>query len=219
MSTLAKTIVSRCQSELNDVKGVRYPASLLCIYINQAQRDMQTLRPDVTATSAEYTLVAGHEQQLPDDAASLIEITSHVASPKGFISKADEYALNSVHPGWRNEPQRSQIVHWLYDIREPRSFGVYPPAIAGTKVHAKHSAYPVDVPNPTGDGKTADTVIGNVSVEDKWVGALHAMVMHYAYSKDLEGAGNMQLSQMYLQKAMTMLGIQLQADKSISEVK
>ena len=219
MTIEAKIIIGRCQEELNDTKGVRYPASLMRVYLNQAQLDMQTLRPDVTATDAEYTLVAGHEQSLPDDAASLIEITSHVASPKGFISKADEYTLNTSHPGWRNEPQRSKIIHWMFDIRDPRRFSVYPPAIAGTKVHAKHSAYPVDIPPTTGDGKTVDTVLGNISVERKWSGALQAMVMHYAYSKDLEGAGNMQLSQMYLQKAMTMLGIQLQADKSISEVK
>lgn len=215
MPIQARTIVEDVQGALNDVRGVRYPASLLVRYINRAQRDMQTHRPDVTARTIDFTLVAGDVQSLPAEAASLIDMPSHVTGRRARITKTDLNKIDAIDPYWRSGTRVPEILHFMHDLRDPRTIYTYPPASAGTQVKLVISAYPADVPTPSGDGRLADTVSGFISVDDKWQTVLTSYVMGYAYEKDVEGAGNLEMSQSYIQRALTLLGVQLQVDKAV----
>lgn len=215
MPIQARTIVEDVQEALNDLRGVRYPASLLVRYINRSQRDMQTHRPDVTARLIDFTLAAGDVQTLPAEAASLIDMPSHVTGRRARITKTDLNKIDAIDPYWRSSSRVGEILHFMHDVRNPRTVYTYPPAIAGTQVKLLISTYPTDVPAPSGDGRLASTVTGVISVDDKWQTVLTSYVMGYAYEKDVEGAGNLEMSQSYIQRALTLLGVQLQVDKAI----
>jgi len=215
----ARTIVTNVLRILNDEAGVRYSATHAVNDLNKAQRDIQIARPDTTATIAELELVDGYRQIMPVEAALLIDIPSNASGLRNRITKVSKELLDAVQPGWRALPAGSQIVHFMHDLRNPRMIEVYPPASAGMLIDIEYSAYPTDVPPPSGAGLVASTVNGNIGLHDQWANALEDMVLHYAYSTDLEGIGNLNLSTAYLQKASQALGVQLQSSATVAPTK
>lgn len=206
----ASTIVADVQRILNDETGVRVAASQLVPLLNQAQRDIMTARPDTTAVISALALVAGVKQAVPSNAYLLIDIHSNTAAPYAPVTKVDLPLLDASEPGWRNRAQSSSIKHFMHDLRNPRVFWVYPPATAGIEVEFEASIYPDDIPAPVAPGEMADTVVGNISLNDEWQTALFCMTAHYAYLTDLEGVNNQTLAVAYLQRASSILGAQIQ---------
>lgn len=102
-------------------------------------------------------------------------------------------------------------VHFMIDAREPRTFEVYPPAIAGRTVEAVFSMYPADVPAPTAPGRAASTVTGSTALEDKFTNALLDYVLFRAWSKDAEFGGNQSLAQARYTSFAQAVGIEGQA--------
>lgn len=214
MTTSAQSIVFDAQTVLQDFDGIRWPASELVRHLNRSQKDIQIARPDTTSTMAEMTLAAGYKQTLPANCAVLIDIPSNVTGER--VTKTDLVTLDAVESTWRKRTPVAVIKHFMHDVRTPRTFLVYPPATDTAKVDLEHSAYPVDVSAPGGDGKAASTVTGDISLADQWSTALLCMVLHYAYAKDAEYGGNASLSTAYLQRAEGILGVQLQSSATVA---
>lgn len=214
MAITARKIIFDAQATLQDVAGDRWPASELVSNLNKAQRDIHTARPDTTAVLTELTLAAGFRQSLPAAASSLIDIPAN--STGESVTKTDLPLLDASDPGWRRRPGSRVIRHFMHDLRNPRVVLVYPPAAAGAKVDIEYSAYPADVPAPSGDGKAYTTVTGGISLADKWETALWAMVLHYAYAKDAEFGGNAGLSTAYLSRAEAILGVEIQSTATVA---
>jgi hypothetical protein len=216
MTITVQSIVKRAQIALNDIDGVRSPASDLVDYLNQGQRDIVTARPDITATIGTLALEAGDMQTIPANAAALIDIQSNAGGTKKRITKTDMVLLDAVDPAWRSKTGQTEIVHFMHDLRTPRVFYVYPPAAVGAAVRAEYSAYPIDAGVPNGDGTAWTTAYGDIGIPDQYATALEMMVMHYAYAKDLEGAGNAALSMAYLARAEQILGVQLTSSATVA---
>lgn len=211
MTTTARSIIYEAQRALLDKEGIRASASDLVKLLNRAQRDIQIARPDTTAAMSEFALVAGAKQLLPSNAAVLIDIPSNADGTKRSISKVSLALLDSLEKSWRSGAQRSEIIHFCHDPRTPRVFHVYPPAVAGTGVILEAAAYPVDIAEPTAPGDTYETVNGDITLADEWSTALLMLTLYYAYMTDLEGINNANLASAYINRAESMLGVQLQA--------
>lgn len=216
MAISAQTIIQNVQDALNDLDGTRYPASTLVRHLNKAQRWMQVARPDVTALVEVWSLAQGYKQELPTNVASLIDIPANAVGKFSKITKVDLPLLDASVPNWRSQSPKQEVAHFVFDLRTPRQVLVYPPATSAAKVYLEHSAYPQDVPEPSGDGRAFSTVTGQISVADKWQAALEALILHFAYAKDLESPANAQLSGAYLQMAAQTLGVELQAASNVS---
>jgi hypothetical protein len=216
MTIAAQAIIKDAHTNLQDVDGVRWPASELVGYLNDGQLVLATERPDAFAVTAPFTLVAGTDQALLSTQAALIDITRNSGGKKRAIRKADADMLDAVAPNWRNLSPTAEIVHFTHDPREPRSFEVYPPAVADTQVELTASVYPVNVPEPTAPGQTATTVTGSIAARDEWKTPLMAYVLHRAYAKDAEFGGNPVLSAGWLSIFGTAIGKQLQAVTSVA---
>lgn len=214
MATTAQSIILDAQTALQDPLGTRWAASELVRHLNRAQRVIQVARPDTTAVRAPFALAAGVRQTIPEAAASLIDIPCNTNGTP--ITKVDVVQLDAVQKGWRQLAQTASVTHFMHDLRLPRQFEVYPPAIAASSVDMEYSAYPTDVSAPSGDGKAASTVSGNISLGDQWAPALMHMVLHYAYLKDAEYNGNPELAVVHIQRAEQMLGVQLQATTTVA---
>lgn len=215
MPITAQSVIQRSQDLLQDLAGTRWPASTLVPHLNAAQRLIRTARPDITATTAEVTLVAGSRQTLPAAAANLIDIPSR-SSDSRAITLTDEVMLSAVEPGWRARTPSASTIHFMFDARSPRGYEVYPPAQAGAKVWMEYSAYPADVAAPSGDGKAFSTVSGNIGLPDEWDTALMHVTVAYAYTRDAEYAGNSALAAYHLKQASDILGVQLQASALVA---
>lgn len=214
MTISAQSVVKEVQRSVNDYVGTRVPATDIVPLINQAQRVIQTVRPDATAAVSTFTLAAGAKQSLPASAATLIDVLSNSNAIGRRITKTDMPLLDSVEPNWRSKAPSATVVHFMHDVRNPRTFWVYPPAIEAAQVEIETSNYPADIPSATGAGW--NTVTGNISLADEFEQALIQLVLSFVYRSDLEGAMNVALADGYMQKASTLLGVQLTTSNSVA---
>lgn len=217
MTIAAQYLVKQAQVVLQDVAGTRWPASDLVTYLNDAQRDLVVAMPDANAVTAAMTLAGGSEQTLPTAAVALIDIPRNSGGNKRAIRKVDVEHLDAVNRDWRSMTGVTEIAHFAFDERDPRTFEVYPPAAgSGASVEVIYGAYPTDVGAPSGDGKAYTTVSGNISVKDQWATALLNYMLGRAYSKDIEAGGNVQLAASYMQAFAGFIGAQQQAATEVA---
>ena len=214
MTTPAQDIIRDAQIELQDATGVRWPATELVFYLKEGERVIATKRPDQTAVEAEFTLVEGDRQTIPATAAALIDIVRNTAGTKRAITKTDQFVMDAVEPDWRNQYPVTEIVHFCHDMREPRTFIVYPPGKAGTKVQMVYSAYPV--PTFSAAGAASTTVTGNITLADQWADALRYYVLYRAWSKDAESGGNSALAGQNYQLFKADLGEQIEGSSAVA---
>jgi hypothetical protein len=205
MTTTAQSIVTEVQGTLQDVEGVRWPVADLLRYICDEQREIVKLRPDVKATTTTMSLVSGSRQLLPAQFMALIDITRNTSGSKRAVRKTSMEQLDAVAPAWNSSRPSAEVIHFMHDMREPRTFYVWPPS-AGARVELVASQYPTDV-----------AAVGDqIDLTDEWKQALIDGVLHRAYAKDAEYGGNAELSIAYLNKRNAALKSQLESTASVA---
>lgn len=217
MTISAQSIVRRATDLLQDQTSIRWPVSELVRWLNDAQRSVVKVRPDSMNTTATMTLAAGTRQDLDDAAlnpmpAKLIEITRNMAagSNKRAVTETARTMLDTQTPGWHAITGSINILHYMFDARDPKTFYVYPPALATAQLEVMYSAYPTDITEP-GDGALYSAVSGNLSLPDIYADDVLNLLLHRCYSKDSEYAGNDARAQAYLGAAVASLGAEIQA--------
>jgi len=210
MSVTAASIVYEVQRAMNDQSGVRVPAADVVRLLNRAQRDIALSRPDTTATYLVFNTVEGYKQTLPANVAVLISIPANTNGDMRMISRVTQSLLDSTVPDWRSGIPSTEVAHFVYDMRTPRTFLVYPKTLEGVQLTMEASLYPVDIAIPT-SGDTSSSVVGNITLADEWSTALLNVTIYYAYLTDLEGVSNPALASGYRAMAEQIIGTQLQA--------
>jgi hypothetical protein len=221
MTIAASSIIRRATDILQDQTSVRWPANELVRWLNDAQRSIVKQRPDAMNTTTTMTLAAGTRQDLDSAAltpppAKLIEITRNVAvsSTRAAVTEVARGILDRQTPGWHVITPTVNILHYMFDPRDPKTFYVYPPATAQAQLEVMYSAYPADIIEPA-DGLTYASVMGNLSVPDIYADDVLDLILARAYSKDSEVAANAQLAAAYAQKAAASLGAEVAATVAV----
>lgn len=221
MTISASSIVHRVADLLQDQTAIRWPANELVRWLNDAQRAIVKLRPDAMNTTATMTLLQGTRQNLDQASlapapAKLIGITRNMAasSTKGAVRLVPREILDAQTPGWHALTPVVNIVHYMYDARDPKTFYVYPPATTAAQLEVMYSAYPTDISEP-GDGKIYSDVTGNLSLPDIYADDVLNLILYRAYSKDSEYAGNAERASAYLSVVTASLGAEIAATLAI----
>ena len=230
MTISAQSIVRRATDLLQDQTSVRWPVNELVRWLNDAQRAIVKVRPDSMNTTATMTLSAGTRQDLDSATANaagnatlspapakLIEITRNMASTsdKGAVRLVPRQILDAQTPGWHNLPGSVNILHYMFDPRDPKTFYVYPPATATAQLEVMYSAYPTDITEPAAGSTFAD-VTGNLSLADIYADDVLNLVMYRCYSKDSEYAGNAERAAGYLNVVTASLGAEIAATMAVA---
>jgi len=190
MTTAAQSIIRRVVETLQDTTSVRWPVAELVRYLNDGQREVVLYRPDSMVTNATVTLTAGAKQALPSNGSKLIDVIRNSAGNKRSVRMTARNILDTQTPSWYNLTGVTEILHYMYDPRDPKVFYVYPPAAStGASVDLVYSAYPSDITEPA-DGAVYSAVTGNISLPDIYANILADYIMYRAYTKDTEYAGN-----------------------------
>lgn len=213
--TQARRIVEDLHTALQDPAGTRWPASELVRYLNDGQREIAVYRPDATATAMVFTLSAGVRQTLPAVVAALIEVVRNAAGTRSAITQVERPLLDAVEPDWASA-QPDTTIHFMTDVRDPRAFDVYPPAVAGRAVETVVSTYPEPIADPASPGRQASTVTGDTSIAEKYTGALFDYALYRAWGKDAEFGGNSALSQERYASFAQAVGIEGQARVAVA---
>lgn len=222
MTISAQSIVQRATDLLQDQTSVRWPVNELIRWLNDAQRAIVKVRPDAMNTTATMTLAAGSRQDLDNASltplpAKLIEITRNMAasSTKGAVTLVPRQILDAQTPGWHNIAGSVNILHYMFDARDPKTFYVYPPALATAQLEVMYAAYPTDIVT-VADGSLYTAVNGNLSLPDIYADDVLNLVMFRAYSKDSEYAGNENRATTYLNMVTSSLGAEIAATMAVA---
>ena len=130
MAVTAQSIIRRVVETLNDTTSVRWPVSELVRYLNDAQREVGTYRPDALVSGTTHTLAAGSKQALPANGLKLLDIVRNASSSSRAVRMVSRQILDAQVPNWHNLTGSTEILHFIYDPRDPLVFYVYPPAAA-----------------------------------------------------------------------------------------
>ena len=216
MAFTAQSVLQRVVITLQDTNAIRWTTSELVRYLNDGQRDITTVRPDATSTTVTLALAAGARQTLPSAGAKLLEVIRNTSGAKRAIRLTSRVILDAQNPDWYSKTGTTDIRHYTYDSREPRTFYVYPPAAStGASVELIYSAYPTDITEPSA-GALYTSVTGNISVADIYVNALVNYILYRAYSKDSENALNAQLATSFYQLYQNLLGVELSGTTGVA---
>lgn len=210
MTVLASLIIRQVAELLQDPTSIRWPVPDLVRWLNAGQREILMNRPDLFNKTATVACVAGTKQALPADGLKLIDIQRNDATSKRAVRMCNREILDSQMPGWHSLAGAAEIVHFMYDPREPRAFWVYPPATTAAALMVNYSATPTDIAIPA-DGGDYSGVTGNVSVPDENTNALTDFIMYRAYMKDSEFAGDQTRANTYYTLFANALGIDIKA--------
>jgi hypothetical protein len=217
MTIAASSVIRRAVETLQDTTSVRWPVGELVRYLNDGQREIVLYRPDAMVTNATVTCVAGTKQSLPTLGSKLIEVIRNSASTsaKKAIRMINREILDAQTPGWHNLTGTVDILHFMYDPRDPRVFYVYPPATTLAMVDIVYSSYPSDITEPA-DGSLYSAVTGNISVPDIYGNVLGDYILYRAYTKDSEYAGNAGRAQAHYTAFANALGIEIKGTTGVA---
>ena len=130
MSIAAQALIRRVVETLQDTTSIRWPVAELVRYLNDGQREIIVHRPDAMVTNASVSLASGTKQSLPANGAKLIDVVRNSAGSKRAIRMCAREILDAQSPGWHNLSGVTEIVHFMFDPRDPKVFYIYPPAQA-----------------------------------------------------------------------------------------
>ena len=212
----AQSVIRRCVETLQDNTSIRWPVSELVRYLNDAQREVILYRPDAAVTNASVPLVTGSRQSLPMGGTKLVEVVRNSAGTKRAVRMVNREILDAQLPGWHAQTGVTEILHYMYDPREPRVFYVYPPAAAtGAAVDLSYAAMPADIAEPA-EGALYTAVTGNLGVPDIYGNAVQDYVLYRAYTKDSEYAGNAARAQAHYGAFANALGVEVKATVAVA---
>lgn len=214
MAITAQSLIRRAVETLQDPTSIRWPVNELVRYLNDGQREIVLHRPDSMVTNATVSLVAGTKQSIPNTGAKLIEVIRNGSGGKRAIRMCEREVLDAQSPGWHALTGATEILHFMFDPRDPTVFYVYPPAGSGASVDLVYASYPSDVPEPS-PGALYTAVTGDISLPDIYSNALVDYVLYRAYTKDSEYAGNANRAQAHYAAFANALGLEIRATVAV----
>ena len=216
MTIPAQSLIRRVVETLQDNTSIRWPVSELVRYLNDAQREIILYRPDAAVTNAAVPLVAGSRQQLPAGGTKLLDVVRNSAGSRRAVRLVNREILDAQLPGWHAQTGAAEVLHYMYDPREPRAFYVYPPAVAsGASVDVTYASMPADIAEPA-EGALYTAVTGNLGVPDIHANAVQDYVLYRAYTKDSEYAGNAARAQAHYAAFSNALGVEIKATVAVA---
>lgn len=201
----ASYIIGRARTLLVDESSVRFSDPELLGWVNDGQREIVTLRPDANQTVANLTMVNGTRQSLPADAYLLVDVYRNMGTgttPGRAVRKVEREYLDSSLPAWHSATPENDVQHYAYDPRTPRTFFVFPPAIAGRVVEIAYSAAPA----------LLATTGATIGIDDAYANVLLDYVMYRSLAKDSEHPANAERAIAYRRAFENSLGLKAQAD-------
>ena len=205
-TTKVVDIINRASIILQDTSHVRFPQAELLTFFNDAQREVVMQRPDAKTVNTTLTCVAGSKQTIPTAALRLLDVVRNTNGRA--VTQVDRKLLDEQLPNWHETTAGSnKIEHFIYDAADPKHFYVYPQATTAHSLEIIYSESPADI---SVSNFATDTTV--ISVDDVYGNSLLDYVLHRAYQKDSEYAGNQQKAMMHYQSFANSLGIKTQAD-------
>lgn len=214
MTITAQSIIKTIAvDDLQDPTSVKWPIPQLARFFNRIQRDIVVFRPDACVKQATLALTAGAMQTLPAGGRVLLNVLRNTAGSKRAVTmpKNCRVMLDAQIPNWRGLTGATEILHAMYDERDPLHFEVYPPAAAnGASLEIVYGGMPTDIAIPA-DGTTYTDVTGNMDLLDIFAGAMEEGIKFLCYAKDASFAAQGSRAAAHLTNFANLLGVEVKS--------
>lgn len=213
MSIDPKYVIKQASEALQDPTFVRWTVPELVRYFNDGCREVLVSRPDATAKNVTLTLTQGAKQTLQAGFVKLLDLRRNTTGSRA-ITQCPMEVLDAVDPDWAGRTPSGTIIHFMFDPRTPREFHVYPPAVAGTQVHALCAELPTQITEPVG-ATDIEGVVDVSNLPEVMTNALVNYLLFRAYAKDSETASNAQRASAYYDAFAKGLGTEVAATVTV----
>lgn len=198
----ASRIISQARILLKDAAAVRWTDPELLGWLNGAQLQVVAVRPDANAKKVDLVLVAGVEQSIPAGGTRLLDVIRNAAGRAVTLIVRDQ--LSAFNPDWYTTAAATAVKHYLFDDSDPKSFEVYPPAIAGATLRVLYAAIPAD----------CTALDSDIALDDIYEGPMIDWVCYRAWLKDGDATADASRAAGALGTFMQALGVKTQSDQA-----
>lgn len=208
-----QSIIDRVKLVNKDPDHVRWTASELLTWVNDAQDQIASLHPRAATTYVTLTLAQGSRQDLRTISPTtrwvrLFELTTNMEpvpdtedqfTPTGPTIRAiPRRSLDTAFRNWRGRaPTATQVKEFALDERDPFTFDVVPPVAAGVRVLALAAVKPAAV-----------TALDNFGLPDGYDIPAVDYVLYRCFSKDANDPSLAQRAQVHLQTFQLSMGVE-----------
>ena len=203
---------------LNDAGFARWTRAELQRHLNDAYRAIVTNRPDASTERVDVALAAGPKQSVASVSGviAILDVVRNVAdnSADRSVELILRDVLDTQLPGWRKDAGSINIDHWIFDIRTPMEFEVYPPAADGAAVEVLCSVMPTQHALTSQQLSGTDAITETISLDDIYMPAIVSWMLHRSYSKDDE-TGEANKANQNLAEFKDFMGVKTSTDVSM----
>ncbi|PHV09857.1 phage adaptor protein [Chitinimonas sp. BJB300] len=196
----ALAVTQRFGYVVQDSEHIRWTEPELLRWISDAQVAIVVRRPSANPRTVAHALVAGSKQSLPAGAISLLDVIRNVEAdgitPGRAIRMVDRRTLDEQMPDWHAMPAATRIVHAMYNMGDPKSFYVYPPALAGSRIELTYSDTPPDI----------ERLSDALALDRLYLTAIVDYLLYRGYAKDAAYAANAGLAEAYFNAFESQVG-------------
>lgn len=181
---IARTIVSKAATILSDAGNIHWTASEMLGWVNSGMKEIVILKPDALTQNSTVDLVAGTKQAIPATGICLLDVIRNYGpkaspAPGAAISRVSRHVLDSALPDWHIDRANATVKNFVFDVRDPKHFYVYPPQPVATTqtVEAVISVAPTE----------AVTDAATLDLDDIYENVLLDYVLYRAFGKNATG--------------------------------
>lgn len=188
------SLLARAATLTQDTGNIRWPTSEGLDWLNDGQRELTKLHPEVSVKNVSTQLTANSTKQaLPADGFMFIDMPRNMGTdgttPGQVIQEIKTDVIDNQVPDWHTAASLGYVKHFIFDPRNRKNYYVYPKAPATPLfVELIYSVAPTDC-----------TLGGTIQLDDIYANALLNYVLYRAYSKDTEYAGSAEIAAAYYQ--------------------
>lgn len=210
MAFTAAKVMARASTILQDAGAVRWTATELCDWLNEAQRAIVLAKPNAISGSVTIDLATGTKQSVPAEYTVLSRVVRNVGNGgKAVRTLARREILDAQIPGWHDEtglPFAAAVQYVWQDQMSPREFYVVPGNDGTGEVEAIVGHNATDVPRPAGSAALeTENYTTESEFEDIYQGILLDFLLFRAFSKDGEAPDAANRAQGHLNLATNAL--------------
>ena len=212
--TKAITVINEVSEILQDEPPIAHTEVQLLRRLNDAQRNIINVRPDVNSATVSFKCQAGTRQDLPITDIRLIRVTRNMGelgtTPGDTINYVDAAVKDRFSRKWHSQGGQVVVKEYTYDpIANPHVFYVDPPIPATPDVFIEivKALAPIVITNANND---------DIELRDTYIPIIHEWMLYKSYARDSEETPNYQRAILHFNNFYAMLGAKLPADIAVS---
>ncbi|WP_104019126.1 phage adaptor protein [Roseovarius nitratireducens] len=215
---IAKDVLERAQTLLQDPNGTHWPLPELASALNDALLEICLTKPSACAETVVLSLQEGTWQTLDAGQTQLLRVVRNITSGAGdavrtsnlAITPIERDALDNQIPDWHDatrHPASATVLHVMTDPMNPTDFYVYPANDGNGQIEAMVAVEPTSVSIPGVGPDVLTNYTDEVDISPIYKSALIDYILYQSHAKDMQMAGASQRAMAHYQSFLSKLGV------------